>query len=70
MLLIFFVVRNVTIYIREIYMIVFERISCVYLVSAGGSSWKCSRQVLRSFPSGVYRVSLKEGVNARFRSAL
>jgi len=34
MLLIFFVVRNVTIYIREIYMIVFERISCVYLVSA------------------------------------
>lgn len=35
MLLIFFVVRNITIYIREIYMMVSERISCVYLVSVG-----------------------------------
>lgn len=63
-----FVVRIVTIYIRLIYMIVFERIFLYLFGERWSSSWKCSRRVLRSFSSGVYRVSLKEDVNVRLRS--
>ena len=63
-----FVVRIVTIYIRVIYMIVFERIFLYLFGERRCSSWKCSRRVLRSFTSGVYRVSVKEDVNVRLRS--
>ena len=63
-----FVVRNVTIYIRVIYMIVFERIFLYLFGERWSSSWKCSRLMLRSFSYGVYRVSVKEDVNVRLRS--
>ena len=63
-----FVVRNVTIYIRVIYMIVFERIFLYLFGELRSSSWKCSRRVFKSFTSGVYRVSVKEDVNVRLRS--
>ena len=63
-----FVVRIVTIYIRVIYLIVFERIFLYLFGERRSSSWKCSRRVFRSFTSGVYRVSVKEDVNVRLRS--
>ena len=63
-----FAVRIVTIYIRVIYMIVFERIFLYLFGERRSSSWKCSRRVFRSFTSGVYRVSVKEDVNVRLRS--
>ena len=63
-MLLIFVVREVTIYI---YM-VFERIFLYLFGERRSSSWKCSRRVLRSFSSGVYRVSVKEDVNVRLRS--
>jgi len=63
-----FVVRKETILIRGIYMIVFERIFLYLFGERRCSSWKCSRRVLRSFSSGVYRVSVKEDVNVRLRS--
>ena len=68
MLLIFFVVRNITIYIRGIYMMIFERIFLFIFGERWSSSWKCSRRVFKSFTSGVYRVSVKEDVNVRLRS--
>ena len=63
-----FAVRIVTIYIRVIYMIVFERIFLYLFGERLSSSWKCSRRVFRSFTSGVYRASVKEDVNVRLRS--
>ena len=63
-----FVVRKETIYIRVIYMIVFERIFLYCFGERWSSSWKCSRRVFKSFTSGVYRVSVKEDVNVRLRS--
>ena len=63
-MLLIFVVREVTIYI---YM-VFERIFLYLFGERWSSSWKCSRRMLRSFSSGVYRVSVKEDVNVRLRS--
>ena len=67
-ILLIFVVRIVTIYIRGIYMVVFERIFLYLFGERWSSSWKCSRRVLRSFSSGVYKVSVKEDVNVRLRS--
>ena len=67
-ILLILVVRIVTIYIRVIYMIVFERIFLYLFSELRSSSWKCSRRVLRSFTSGVYSVSVKEDVNVRLRS--
>ena len=63
-MLLIFVVREVTIYI---YM-VFEQIFLYLFGERRCSSWKCARRVLRSFSSGVYRVSVKEDVNVRLRS--
>ena len=63
-----FAVRIVTIHIRGIYMIVFERIFLYLFGERWSSSWKWSRRVFRSFTSGVYRVSVNEDVNVRLRS--
>jgi len=43
-------------------MIVFERIFLYLFGERWSSSWKCSRRMLRSFSSGVYRVSVKEDI--------
>ena len=67
-ILLIFVVRIVTIYIRVIYMIVFERIFLYLSGERWSSSWKWSQRVFKSFTSGVYRVSVKEDVNVRLRS--
>ena len=59
-----FAVRIVTIYIRGIYMIVFERIFLCLFGEHWSSSWKRSRRVLRSFSSGVYDVSSTDNLRS------
>ncbi len=66
--LLILVVRKETIIIREIYMMVFERIISGWVFERFSSFRMVRRQVFRSLGSGDGRVNVREDVSIRLRS--